>query len=34
LHQVEGDEVADPLVEFGRALQVGDRKVRLVILRR
>ena len=25
-HQVEGDEVADPIVEFGRALQVGEQE--------
>ena len=25
-HEVEGDEVADPLVEFGRAAQVGEQE--------
>jgi len=32
--QIEGDEVADPLVKLGRALEIVNRKVRLVILRR
>ena len=33
-HEIKGDNIADPFVKLGRAFEIGEQNVRLVILSR